>query len=336
MSSYAVRRRVRGLTVGLVVAALAFAATVSAVTTGDLPIPAADALRAIVGVGDERTELIVREFRLPRVLTGLLVGAALGVSGAVFQSITRNPLGSPDVVGFDNGAATGGLLAILLLSAGTVGVAAGAVAGGLLTAAVVYVLAWRGGASGYRLVLVGIGVSAALVSVNSYLITRADIGEALTAQVWLTGSLNGRGWEHVRPVLVALLVLIPLVLLASRRLAVLEMGDDAAAALGVPVERTRLALLVLAVLLAAVATASAGPIRFVALSAPQIARRLSRSAQPALLVSALLGALMVGAGDLVGQRLLAPRQLPVGVVTGVLGGAYLAWLLTRERRRRSS
>jgi iron complex transport system permease protein len=206
------------------------------------------------------------------------------------------------------------------------------VAGGVVAAAIVYLLAVKGGVQGYRLVLVGIGVSAILQSANVYLITRATRDDAYEAAHWIVGSVNGRGWEHVWPVAACLAVLVPCALLLARRLALLEMGDDAARALGVDAERSRLALVFVAVGLTAVATASTGPIAFVALAAPQIARRLTRSSSPGLVSAALMGALVLAASDLAAQRLLSV-DLPVGVMTGAVGGIYLGWVLSTGWRK---
>jgi iron complex transport system permease protein len=190
----------------------------------------------------------------------------------------------------------------------------------------------RNGVQGYRLVLVGIGVAAVLESINAYLITRATREDAFAAAHWYVGSLNGRGWEHVWPIAVALVVIVPVALAYARPLALLEMGDDAARALGVRTESSRAILIFAAVGLTAVGTASAGPIAFVALAAPQVARRLTRSAAPGLLSAALMGALMLSASDVIAQRFL-DADLPVGVVTGALGGVYLGWLLFTGRGR---
>jgi iron complex transport system permease protein len=187
---------------------------------------------------------------------------------------------------------------------------------------------------GYRLVLMGIGVSAMLLAVNQYLITHADLHDAIAAQAWQVGGLNGRGWEHVQPIAWALLVLLPVAAYYSRRLGVLEMGDDAARALGVPVESTRFVLVMVSVILAAIGTAAAGPIAFVALAAPQIARRLAATASAGMLSSGLTGAFLLMASDLGVQRVFSDIQLPVGIATGVLGGLYLGWLLAHEWRKR--
>lgn len=259
---------VRATVVVVVLAVVALAAGVVLIGSGDYPIAPAEVIRTLLGGGTTAQEFIVNDLRLPRALVGLLVGAALGVGGAVFQSISRNPLGSPDVIGFGQGAGVGALSVIVLFHGGATAVAGGAIAGGLVTGIAVYVLAWKRGVHGYRLVLVGIGAAAMLTACNSYLLTKANLVDATRAVVWMTGSLDGRDWSQVWPLLVACVVLIPLVLGYGRNLRMLEMGDDAAYALGVRVERTRLVLMLAAVLLTAVATAAAGPIAFVALSAP--------------------------------------------------------------------
>ncbi|MGK5530420.1 FecCD family ABC transporter permease [Streptomyces sp. URMC 129] len=331
-SGRSVRVHARGAAVGLLLVLLALAMAVVLIGTGDYPLSPAEVLRTLAGQGTAAQEFVVRDLRLPRALVALSAGAALGLSGAVFQAVARNPLGSPDVIGFGQGSAAGALTVIVLTGGGGFAVAAGAVAGGLLTGLGVYLLAWRGGIHGYRLVLVGIGAAATLSAVNGYLLTRADLVDAARAVLWLTGSLNGRDWDDVRPLLVACAVLLPVALSQARPLRMLEMGDDAATALGVRVERTRLVLLGAAVLLTASATAAAGPVAFVALTAPQLARRLTRTTGPNLPPSAAMGALLLAGADFVAQSAFGDRQLPVGAVTGVLGGGYLLWLLFTERR----
>ncbi|WP_405781936.1 FecCD family ABC transporter permease [Streptomyces sp. NBC_00859] len=323
---------VRAAVVVVLLAVVALVAGVVLIGSGDFPIAPADVIRTLLGNGSTAQEFIVSDLRLPRALVGLLVGAALGVGGAVFQSISRNPLGSPDVIGFGQGASVGALSVIVLFHGGATAVAGGAVVGGLVTGVAVYLLAWKRGVHGYRLVLVGIGAAAMLTACNSYLLTKANLVDATRAVVWMTGSLDGRDWSQVWPLLAACVVLIPLVLGYGRNLRMLEMGDDAAYALGVRVERTRLVLMLAAVLLTAVATAAAGPIAFVALSAPQLARRLTRSPGANLLPSAFMGSALLVVADWIAQRAFGDRQLPVGVVTGVLGGCYLLWLLVSERK----
>jgi iron complex transport system permease protein len=319
----------------LVVAVLVLAAFVAAVVligTGDFDIPAVDVLRTLVGQGNAGQEFIVNDLRLPRVLVGLLVGGALGLSGALFQAVSRNPLGSPDVLGLGQGSTAGALVMIVIFGGSATQVAFGALVGGLVTGAAIYVLAWKRGVHGYRLVLVGIGVSAFVTAVNGYLLTKADFVDAARATVWMTGSLNGRDWTQVWPLLGLFAVLAPFVVAAARPLRMLEMGDDAAGALGIRVERTRMVLLLAAVLLTSAATAAAGPVTFVALTAPQIARRLTRSPGPNLMAATWLGATLLIVADLASQRAFGADQLPVGVVTGVVGGGYLLWLLVTERK----
>ncbi|GAA3156923.1 iron chelate uptake ABC transporter family permease subunit [Streptomyces rameus] len=322
----------RALVVVLLLLAAACAAGVALIGTGDARIPAADVLRTLAGNGTAYQDFIVNELRLPRVLVGLLVGASLGLGGALFQSVSRNPLGSPDVLGLSQGSTAGALTVIVLMSGSAAQVTVGALAGGLATGLAIYVLAWKQGVHGYRLVLVGIGVNAVMTAVNGYLLTKADLVDATRAVVWMTGSLAGRDWDQVWPLLGLCAVLLPLVLANARGLRMTEMGDDIANALGVRVQRVRLLLMVSAVLLTAAATAAAGPVSFVALTAPQLARRLTRSPGPNLVPSLCMGAALLVAADWASQRVFGADQLPVGVVTGVLGGAYLLWLLVTERR----
>jgi iron complex transport system permease protein len=324
----------RAVGVSLVLVVLLLVLLVLAVGTGEYSIPPGDVVATLLGGGDAGTSFVVETLRLPRALTGILVGAALGAAGAIFQSVTRNPLGSPDVIGFTAGASAGALVEIVVLGGGAAAVAGGALMGGVGTAILVYLLAFRGGegVQGYRLVLIGIGLSYVLVAVREYLMTHAKLEQATVANVWITGSLNGRGWEHVVPVALALALLLPLAAALARELRMMELGDDAAVALGVSVGPARGGLLAIGVALTAVATASAGPVLFVALAAPQIARRLTRATGPGVGTAALTGAALLLTGDFAAQRVFPDSQLPVGVVTGVAGGGYLIWLLYHEWR----
>lgn len=321
----------RARTVSVALAVVAFGAFCVSISVGDFPIPLAEVVPAIFGFGGDDARFIVGTLRMPRALVGALVGAAFGVSGAIFQALARNPLASPDIIGITAGASTSAVAIIVLVGASTAVVSLGAFAGALATATAIYLLAWRQGVSSYRLVLVGIGIGAMLSSVTSYLLTRAEIFDAARATVWLTGSLNGRGWDEIRPVVVALAVLVPAALALARPLRTLQLGDDTAAGLGVPVERVRAGLVVVGVGLAAVATAAAGPIAFVAFVSAPIARRLVRS--PLTIVpAALTGATLVLLADLAARRLFAPVELPVGIVTGIIGAPYLLWLIARANR----
>ncbi|WP_084270417.1 FecCD family ABC transporter permease [Patulibacter minatonensis] len=313
---------------------LTVAVFVLAVGTGTYKMSPGEVVSALFGGGDDAQRFIIETIRLPRAITAILVGAALGAAGAVFQSVTRNPLGSPDIIGFTSGASAGAVLQIVVFDGGSGAVAVGALLGGLGTAAVIWLLAYRGGEGiqGYRLILVGVGVSFVMIAVIDYLQTRAKLEEAAQANVWITGTLNGRGWEQVVPVGIALAVVLPIFFLMARELRMLEMGDDAAVALGVRVGWARNVLLLLAVVLTAVATSATGPVLFVALSAPQIARRLTAATGPGVGAAAMTGALLLLVSDFAAQRLFPDQQLAVGVVTGVLGGAYLIWLLANEWR----
>ena len=319
----------------LLVVAVLVVAAVASLVFGSYQMSPDQVFRLIFqGEGTEIERQLVLNQRLPRMLA-VVVGAALGLSGAIFQSVSRNALGSPDIIGFTVGSATGALSVVLIgsLSSTGVGMGMGAIIGGFATAAVVMLLAGaRGGATmGQKMVLIGIAVSAMLSSVNDYLITRGDLEKAEAAKTWQHGSLNALSWNQMSVQAVLLLVAIPLVLMLTRRLRTLELGDDLAAGLGLPVKRTVNLLVAAAVLLVAVAISVAGPIGFLALVAPQIARRLWNTPGTAMWHSALLGSVILVLADFVSARALAPFQIPVGLVTGALGGVYMLWLLYRQR-----
>lgn len=300
--------------------------------SGKYPISLPQVLVALAGRGEDMIRMIVVEWRLARVALAVLLGAALGTSGAIFQSLTRNPLGSPDIIGFSAGSYTGALIVILIFSGGTYQTALGALAGGVLTAVTVYLLAWRQGVQDFRLIIVGIGVAAMLSAFNAWMIREADLQVAMAAAIWGAGSLNGLGVEQLVPVALVLGVLFPLTLLLSRPMRQLELGEDVARASGIDAGRTRGLLMLCGVALTAIVMASAGPIAFIALCAPQIARRITRSAGVTLMASALTGALLLLAADWVAQHAFAV-QLPVGVMTVSIGGLYFLFLLMREGRK---
>ncbi|ANI30096.1 iron ABC transporter permease [Yersinia entomophaga] len=304
-----------------------------ALTFGTLKLSTNQVVSALFGQANGYINTIVIQWRLPRAVMALIFGAALGISGALFQSMIRNPLGSPDIIGFNSGAYTGALVAIILFNGSYFEIASSALGGGLLAAAAVYLLAYRQGIQGFRLIIVGIAVGAMLTAFNTWLTITASLEAALSAAAWGAGSLNGITWAKAAPSSLFILLATMLVALLSRRIPLLEMGDDAAGALGIPVEKTRLGLMAIGVILMAAVTAAAGPISFIALAAPQIARRLTGTPSVTLIPSALMGALLLAAADLCAQHLFSPNQLPVGVVTISIGGLYLIWLLIRESRR---
>ncbi|MEV6317438.1 iron chelate uptake ABC transporter family permease subunit [Streptomyces sp. NPDC051776] len=297
---------------------------------GESTAAPAEAVKAVLGLPSQE-EFVVSTLRLPRMTLGLLVGAAFGVAGALIQTVARNPLASPDVIGISHGA---GALTVGALTFGVTSYAVLpylSVLGGLCAAALVYVFAWRGGLHAARFVLIGIGFAIALRSVTQLFLTKGDFLVAQQAQVWMTGSLNGRGWEETGPLGWTLLGLLPAVLWAARAQRFVSLDDATATALGSRLGRARLGLVLLGVVLASVATASAGPVDFVALLAPQIARRLTRTAQIPLLCAALTGAFIVVAADLPARTLFAPAELPVGVLTAAVGAPYLILLIIRSR-----
>ncbi|MEU7825562.1 iron chelate uptake ABC transporter family permease subunit [Catellatospora sp. NPDC049133] len=315
-----------------VLAVAAFAAFCLGLALGDYPVPLVDVVPALWRSGARGTVFIVHEVRLPRALTGVLVGAAFAASGAVLQAITRNPLASPDMVGINAGATTAVVAGIVLGFGDPLGTPTLGLAGGLLGALAVYLLAWRRGSTGFRIVLVGIGVSWMCTSATDYLLTRAKMHQAQEAVGWLVGNLNGRGWEAVRPLGVAVAVLLPAALLLAGWNRNLQLGDDVARGLGTPVQLARGLLLLVSVALVSFATAAAGPVLFVSLAAPQIAQRLARLSAPPVLLSALTGALLVSGSDLLARHLLPDLDLPVGVVTGAIGAGFLLRLLVRANR----
>jgi iron complex transport system permease protein len=330
----------------VLVALLGFLVAVD-LSVGDVRIPLGDVVRTLLGQGQPFQEFIVLDLRLPQTTVAILVGAALGVSGALTQTFARNPLASPDILGVTEGAAVGAVAVIVLGGAGgyggglvsgrlqEVGLPLAAFAGGMLTAAVLYVLSWRRGIDGQRLVLIGIGIGAALTACVSWLLVSARIEDAASAQLWLNGSLNARGWEQGRPLIVALVLLVPVALILVRHLNALQLGDEPARGLGVRLQLTQLLTLVVAVGLASVAVSAVGPLEFVAFVVPQLAIRLTGGSRPPVVASMLMGACLVVGADLI-TRVVIPFPLPAGLVTAVLGAPYLIWLLLRTNRKVSA
>lgn len=302
---------------------------------GELAIAPLDVLAALVGAGDEADRFIVVDLRLPRALVAVLAGAALGVAGAILQDVARNPLVAPDIVGITLGASLAAVSVIVLADAdGALAVPAAALGGALAAGATLYLLAWRGGVHGYRLVLIGVGLTALLQAAIEDVLTRGRIFDVAEAYVWLVGSLNATDWAQVWPLAIGTAVLLPLAFALGRRLEALQLGDDVARALGVRVEPARLALLVVAVLLCGMAVAASGPIAFAAFVSPHLARRLGRTVAPSavLPLSAAVGALLVSSADAAGRLLFAPTQIPVGIITAILAAPYFLVLLRRADR----
>jgi iron complex transport system permease protein len=333
VGGYSARWAVRSTVVvtGLVTGAIVVA--ILALGLGEYVVSPLDVIRVFTGANTSFDQVVVLEWRAPRVAMALLVGAALAVSGAIFQALTRNPLGSPDIIGLDFGAYTGALVVIAAFGGGYYATAAGALIGGLSYAALLYALAYRKGVAGYRLIVVGIALGAMVSSVNQWISIKINLHAAVTAAVWQQGSLNGLSWAQAIPMALCLAVLAALLIGMGLRLPVVQMGDDIAGALGIRPERARLCYLAAAVGLVALATAAAGPISFVALAAPQLARRLTRGAGVSLTSSAAMGSALLVTSDLIAQHLFGGHELPVGAVTVSLGGLYLVYLLTIQNRR---
>lgn len=320
--------------VTLLLAAATFLVFCVSIGVGDFPIGLPQVIATIFGRGEQVDEFVIMDLRMPRALAGILVGIALGVSGAITQSIARNPLASPDILGITWGASavavflvtvSGGAAAAITSS---VGLSAAALAGGLGTGLLVYFLAWRRGVDGFRLILIGISVSAVMEAITNWLLVKADIRDVARAQRWLIGSLDDRSWDGIRLAVWCTLVLLVVVAGVAFQFKPMHLGDEVAAGLGVRYSRVRAVLLLCAVLLAAVAVGAAGPIPFVALVAPQVAMRLARFPTPPLAASGLVGALLLVGSDLLARAAL-PVSLPVGVVTAAIGGPFLVYLLVR-------
>lgn len=335
------RRRIprRAVRAGVVTVALTVVLVVLSIAVGRTTMPLGDVVLALVGQGDAGDRFVVVDLRGPRALTAVVVGFALGMAGAITQSITRNPLGSPDILGVTSGASTAVVLAIVLAGAGFPAVLAGiglplvAVLGGLVTTTLVVGLSWRGGVDGHRLVLVGLGVNAGASAVTSWLLLRADLPDLNEALIWMTGSLNRSSTDVALRLLGVVVVAAVFSVATTRWLSILRFDADIVVALGVRRPSAQLVQVLLAVVLAAAATAAAGPVPFVAFVAPQVAWRAFGTQGPPPLAGGLVGACIVLAADL-GSRAL-PEQLPVGVVTSAAGAPFLLWLLVRESRARA-
>ncbi|MEU1799804.1 iron ABC transporter permease [Streptomyces sp. NPDC019937] len=320
--------------VTLLLAAAAFLVFCLSIGVGEFPIGLSRVVATVLGGGERVDRFVIMDLRMPRALAGLVVGIALGVSGAITQSVARNPLASPDILGITGGA---GVVSVFLVTvsggAGTavvsaVGLSVAALAGGLGTGLLVYFLAWRRGIDGFRLILIGISVSAVMEAITTWLLATADIKDVARAQAWLVGSLDNRSWGEVRMGVWCTLVLLAVVSCAAFQFKPMHLGDEVAAGLGVRYAMVRAVLLLCAVLLAGVAVSVAGPVPFVALVAPQVAMRLVRCPTPPMVASGVVGALLLIGADLIARTAL-PITLPVGVVTAAIGGPFLVCLLVR-------
>ena len=334
-SAFSFRLRLRLAITTLILFGLAIAASTIAISLGEFPMELREVLAALVGIGKRLETIIVLEWRLPVAIAAVIFGALLGIGGAIFQSLTHNPLGSPDIIGFDAGSYTAVVVLILVIGSNQYwAIAAAAIIGGLVTAFIVYILSWRRGIQGFRLIIVGIAISAMLTSINSYLITRAQVEQAVTVGFWAAGSISRVSWHGLIPTLALGLVIVGCAAALSRSLHHLELGDDAAWTQGFSVGRARLGLIVVGVATTAVVTAAAGPISFIALAAPQIARRITQTPGVSLLSAAAMGSALLSGAHLLSLVIATfYYTIPVGLITVIIGGMYMIWLLIRETRR---
>ncbi|MFD4643448.1 FecCD family ABC transporter permease [Lentzea sp. NPDC058436] len=325
--------------VTVVLAALTFLIFSVSIAIGDFTIELPAVFRTLIGQGERVDEFVIMDLRMPRALVGLIAGVALGISGALTQSIARNPLASPDVLGITGGASATAVFVVTASGGAAIGNAVGlstaALAGGLLTGLLVYFMAWKKGIDGFRLILIGVSVNAVMQALTTWLLTLADIRDVARAQRWLVGSLDSRSWSEVWASIWIMAALVLVVLVVAFQLRPMHFGDDVAAGLGVRYSAVRAILLLCAVLLAGVAVSAAGPVPFVALVAPQITMRLLRTPVPPLVASGLFGALLLIGSDLLARTVL-PNDLPVGIVTAIIGGPFLVYLLVRANVKRAA
>jgi len=313
--------------VGIALAGL-LALGVWALTLGSFSLSLGEVFNALTGSGSEDANFIVLDLRLPRMLAAVLIGPMLAMSGAIFQGLVRNPLVSPDIIGINAGAA---IAAVSWIVSGQLPVLLPLVAfaGALCAAAAIYLLSWKGHISAPRLVLVGIGINALLSAGTTLLVIRADIDEASRAVLWMAGSVYASDWSDVRVLAASLAILASMGVVSMWSLRVMQVGDLTARSVGMPLERTRLALIVVGCALSGFAVSVVGPIGFVALMAPHLARMLAGPMSGAVfLFTGVLGGLLVLGGDMIGQHVL-PVSMPVGVLTSALGAPYFLFLLYR-------
>jgi iron complex transport system permease protein len=320
----------------LVLSAIAVISLLFNISQGEYLVPPLAVVKTLLGFRDNADyAFIIQTLRLPRALVALMVGMGLAVAGTILQGLTRNPLADPSIIGINSGASLLAVTLIVLQPESPPFFLPVAAFGGSLAAAIaIYALAWNEGSSPVRLILVGIGLTALTGALTSLMITFGNIDNVSQALVWLTGSVYGRGWPQLSPLLPWLAVFIPLATLGARELDLLNLGDYIARGVGSQVEWMRGLLLVCAVALAGAAVATAGNIGFVGLMSPHLARQLVGPSHGGLIpVAALIGACMVELADLTGRLLFAPIEIPCGVITAIIGAPYFLWLLYRNRNQ---
>ncbi|MDX3004310.1 iron ABC transporter permease [Kribbella solani] len=318
--------------VTIALAVLLVVALVGAMLTGDAFLRTGDLVNWISGRSG-RAITYVLDQRIPRVLSAILCGAALAIAGTTVQAVCRNPLAEPGILGITGGAGVGAVTILILVPSASIWLLSGTAAvAALITFGLVYVASWRGGLSSDRLVLIGVGVSSAATAITTLLIVATDPWNLSLAMTWLSGSTYGRTLPQIVPVTIALAVLTPLIVHVRRELDLLALDDDVPRILGVRLERTRLVMLLAAALLTAAAVSAIGVVGFVGLVTPHAARALVGGRHARILpVAALLGAVLVSLADSLGRTLLAPAQIPAGLLTALIGAPYFVYLLWRTR-----
>ena len=324
------RRRFIGMTVLL--ALLSFALCCTMLMLGNTIYPVRDVVGVLLGEEVKGATFAVGTIRLPRMLAGLFAGFAFGVGGYIFQTMLRNPLANPNVIGITTGSSAAAVFCIIVLHASNTVISIASVVGGLITAILIYVLAKGSSFSIGRLILIGIGIQAMLNAVINYLMLIGKTHDLPTAMRWLSGSLNGAKMENLYPLFIVVIVCMPIILYFGKRLEMLELGEQAATSLGVDTNKTRIVLIITSVLILALATATTGPIAFVAFLSGPIAKRLVGVGFSNIIPAGLIGVILVLASDLIGQFAFVARY-PVGVITGIIGAPYLIYLLIRINRK---
>jgi iron complex transport system permease protein len=326
------RRKTRLISVNIILLILTIGICTMMLSYGKTTYDLNTVFRVLTGEKVKDATFAIATLRLPRMLCGLLAGLAFGIAGNTFQTMLRNPLASPDVIGISSGSSVAAVFCILVLRVSGSSVSIAAVVCGIIVAALIYLLSKGSGFSGGRLILIGIGMQAMINALISYLLARASQNDVPTALRWLSGSLNGMSIEDVPTLFIVVVIFGITILLLSKQLQILELGDEFATTLGIKINLVRIVLILSAVFLIAFATAVTGPIAFVAFLSGPIAARLVGLGSPNVLSSGLVGALLVLGADMIGQFAFGTR-FPVGVVTGILGAPYMLFLLILMNRR---
>ncbi|NEY71052.1 FecCD family ABC transporter permease [Bacillus mesophilus] len=326
------KRRRRFILVNVILVIIALALCCTMLMLGNTIYPVQDILRVLLGEEVKGATFAVGSIRLPRMVAGVFAGFAFGVAGTVFQTMLRNPLANPNVIGITAGSSAAAVFCIIVLQASSTVVSIASIFGGLATVIIIYLLSRGSSFSIGRLILIGIGIQAMLSAVISYLLLIGQLYDIPTAMRWLSGSLNGAKMENLYPLIVTVLIFTPVIVALGKRLDVLELGEQAATSLGIHTDKTRLLLIISSVLIIALATATTGPIAFIAFLAGPIAKRLVGAGFSPIIPAGLVGIILVLASDLIGQFAFVARY-PVGVVTGIIGAPYLLYLLIRMNRK---